>query len=48
MVIQETPVSEGDWRHGFKNIPWGRKWKPTSVFLPGESHEQMSLVDYST
>ena len=29
-----------------KNI-WRRKWQPTPVFLPGESHEQRSLVGYS-
>ena len=23
-------------------IPWRRAWRPTPVFLPGESHEQMS------
>ena len=28
-------------------IPWGRKWQPTPVFLPGESHGQRSLVGYS-
>ena len=28
-------------------IPWRRKWKPTSVFLPGKSHGQRSLVGYS-
>ena len=28
-------------------IPWGRKWQPTLVFLPGESHGQRSLVGYS-
>ena len=25
-------------------IPWRRKWQPTLVFLPGESHGQRSLV----
>ena len=25
-------------------IPWRRKWQPTPVFLPGEFHEQRSLV----
>jgi len=25
-------------------IPWRRKWQPTPVFLPGESHGQKSLV----
>ena len=31
-----------------RKIPWGRKWQPTLVFLPGESHGQRSLVRYST
>ena len=35
--------------HTFGNvvkIPWRRKWQPTPVFLPGESHGQRSLVGY--
>ena len=28
-------------------IPWRRKWQPTPVFLPGESHGQRSWVGYS-
>ena len=28
-------------------IPWRRKWQPTPVFLPGESHGQRSLAGYS-
>ena len=28
-------------------IPWRRKWQPTPVFLPGESHRQRSLAGYS-
>ena len=28
-------------------IPWRRAWQSTPVFLLGESHGQMSLVDYS-
>ena len=35
-------------RHEFdpwvRMIPWSRKWQPTPVFLPGESHGQGSLV----
>ena len=27
-------------------IPWRRTWQPISVFLPGKSHGQRSLVDY--
>ena len=26
---------------------WRRKWQPTTVFLPGKSHGQRSLVGYS-
>ena len=35
-------------RYGFspwvRKVPWRRKWQPTSVFLPGESHGQRSLA----
>ena len=39
-------------RHRFPDswvgkIPWGWKWQPTPVFLPGESHGQRSLLGYS-
>ena len=38
-------------RHGFScwvgKIPWRREWQPTPVFLPGKSHEQRSLANYS-
>ena len=30
-----------------EKIPWRRKWQPTPVFLPRESHGQGSLVGYS-
>jgi len=32
---------------GVGKIPWRRKWKPTPVLLPGESHGERSLVGYS-
>ena len=39
------------WRPGFNpwvgKIPWRRKWQPTPVLLPGESHGGRSLVGYS-
>ena len=39
-------------RHQFKpwvgKIPWRKKWQPTPVFLPGKSHGQRSLADYSS
>ena len=28
-------------------IPWRREWQPTSVFLPGEFHDQRSLAGYN-
>ena len=28
-------------------IPWRRKWQPTPVCVPGESHGPGSLVGYS-
>jgi len=38
-------------RHRFdpwvRKIPWRRAWQPTPVVLPGESHGQRSLEDYS-
>ena len=34
------------WSLGQK-ISWRRKWQPTPVFLPGESHGRRSLVGYS-
>ena len=38
-------------RHEFDSwvgkIPWRRKWQPTPVFLPGESHGQKSLAGYN-
>ena len=32
---------------GSRRFPWRRKWQPTPVFLPGESHGQRSLVGCS-
>ena len=32
---------------GLGRFPWRRKWQPTPVFLPGESHGQRNLVGYS-
>ena len=47
-----TPASSPQCgRPGFDSwvgkIPWRRKWQPTLVFLPGESHRQRSLAAYS-
>ena len=38
-------------RHRFSSwvgkIPWRRKWQPTLIFLPGESHGERSLAGCS-
>ena len=52
LVVKNPPPNAGDVkRHGFepsvKKIYWRRKWQPPPVSLPGESHWQRSLVDYS-
>ena len=31
-----------------RKIPWRRRWQPSPVFLPEESHGQRSLVGYSS
>ena len=45
-LVNHLPASR---RPGFDSwvgkIPWRRKWQPTPVFLPGESHGQRSLTD---
>ena len=53
LVVKNSPANVGDIeRQRFDpwmgKIPWSRKWQPTPVFLPGESHGQRSLVGYST
>ena len=41
-TMQETQVHP--W---VGKILWRRKWQPTPVLLPGKSHGQWSMVDYS-
>ena len=41
-VMQETRVQSLGWED-----PWRRKWQPTPVFLPGESHGQKNLMSYN-
>ena len=40
--MEETRVQSLGWED-----PWSRKWQPTPVFLPGDSHVQRSLAGYS-
>ena len=51
LLVKNLPTNAGDVRDtglipGSGRFPWRRKWQPTPVFLPGESHGQRSLVDY--
>ena len=48
LVAKNPPARAGDTTHGFHpwagKVPWRRKWQPTPVFLPGESHGRRSLL----
>ena len=51
-MVKNPPADAGDVRDlgsipGSGRFPWRRKWLPTPVFLPGESHEQRNPVGYS-
>ena len=45
-AVKNLPAMQGFYP-GARKPPWRRKWQPTPVFLPGESHGQRSLVGYS-
>ena len=45
LVGKKPPAKAGDMRLVFNQ--WRRKWHPTPVFSPGESHGQRSLACYS-
>ena len=47
--LASFPVSSGEGQEDpwVRKIPWRRKWQPTPIHLPGKSHGQRSLVDYS-
>ena len=55
-AMQETQVRSLGWEDHLEKemathsniLAWRRrKWQPTPIFLPGESHGQKSLVGYS-
>ena len=52
LVVKNSRANAGDTREvgsipGSGRFPWRRKWQPTPVFLPRESHGESSLVGYS-
>ena len=48
-VVKNLPANAGNsgWIPGLERSPGEGNVNPTPVFLPGESHGQRSLVDYS-
>ena len=47
ILINEALIKAQSWIQGTLEIPWRRKWKLTPEFLPGKSHGQRSVADYS-
>ena len=51
LISSEEPTCQCR-RHGFdpwvRKVLWRRKWQPTLIFLPGESHGQRSRAGYRT
>ena len=47
LVAQLVKNLPAVWETWVGKIPWRRKWLPTPVFLPGESHGQRTLTGYS-
>ena len=47
-VAKNLPAMQETWvRFLGQEDSLGRKWQPTPIFLPGEFHEQRSLVSYN-
>ena len=47
-MIKNPPAMQETWvQSRVGKIPWRRKWQPTPIFLPRESHEQRSWAGYS-
>ena len=51
LVVKNLPANAGGHKRCMFDswvgkIPWRMAWQPTPVSLPGESHEQRSLVGY--
>ena len=55
LVVKNPPINAGDIRDmglipeegPSRKVLWKKKWQPTPVFLPGESHRQKSQTRYS-
>ena len=47
MVESACSAEDPGFNPSVRKIPWRRKWQPTPVFWPGESHGWRSLAGYS-
>ena len=46
--VKNPPAGQDTWIRSLgQEDLWKRKWQPTPVLLPGESHGKRSLVGYS-
>ena len=46
-MVKNPPVRQEIQIHFWvRNIPWKRKWQPTTIFLPGKFHGQRSLAGF--
>ena len=46
-VVKNPPAKQPQIQSLSGEDPWRRKWQPTPVVFPGESHGRRSLVGYS-
>ena len=46
--MQETHSRDTDLIWRVEKTRWGRKWQSIAVFLPRKSHQQVSLISYSS
>ena len=47
-VVKDPSAVQETWVQSLiRKIPWGRKWVPTPVFLPGKFHGQRNLAGCS-
>ena len=48
-LVKHLPAMQETWFNSWvRKLPWRRKWQPTPVFLPGESHGRRGLVGYGS
>ena len=48
VIKKNPPANTGGSRDAgsMGKIPWGRKWQPAPLFLPGESHGRLQYISW--